>query len=220
MIYIIQVKDIWYMQLTSALQRSRGVPSLCRSLLRSWATFSRTSSVFRNGNTASGSDNCALGHQHVVHCVVGHIVALETSSPSMQRKSRNTRERRYRRSPNRKWISRPDRSLICCTRMSMQEWYRRVLRSDRHSSVCENGSRLWNGRHHSQQAPCKWFACNSPVVVATGNCMQEEMSYTCHIPFWIQSYLWYNTTLWMTYAYHIYGIIQEYEWHMLIKYYS
>jgi hypothetical protein len=83
-----------------------------------------------------------------------------------------------------------------------------------------NGSRLWNGRHHSQQAPCKWFACNSPVVVATGNCMQEEMSYTCHIPFWIQSYLWYNTTLWMTYTNHIHGIIQEYEWHMLIKYYS
>ncbi len=46
-----------------------------------------------------------------------------------------------------------------------------------------NGSSLWNRRHHSQQAPCKCFACNSPVVVAAGNGLQEEMSYTCHIPF-------------------------------------
>jgi hypothetical protein len=30
--------------------------------MRSLATFSGTSSVFRNGNTASGSDHCALGH--------------------------------------------------------------------------------------------------------------------------------------------------------------
>ncbi len=36
--------------------------------------------------------HCVLGHQHVVHCVVGHIVAFETSSPSMQRKPRNTRK--------------------------------------------------------------------------------------------------------------------------------
>ena len=121
---------------TSCLQRSRGFPSLCNSLLRSSATLSRTSLVFRNGNTTSVSDNCALGHQQVGHCVVGHIVALDTSSPSMHKKSKNTRERRYCWSPKRKYMSRPVNSLICCARISIHEWYRRVLRSDRHSSVC------------------------------------------------------------------------------------
>ncbi len=124
-------------QHTFSLQRSRGCPSRCSSFLRSSATLSRISWVSLNGYTTSGSDRRSLGHQQVVHCVVGHIVAFDTSSPSMQRKSRNTRERRYFWSPKRKNISRPVKSLILSARISIHEWYRRVLRSDRHSSVCK-----------------------------------------------------------------------------------
>ena len=128
---------IMMVQHTFSLQRSRGCPSLCSRISRSWATLSPTSWVSLNGNTTSGSDNCCFGHQQLVHCVVGHIVAVDTSSPSILRKSRNTRERRYLWSPKRKGMSRPVKSLICAARISMQEWYRRVLRSVRHSSGCK-----------------------------------------------------------------------------------
>jgi hypothetical protein len=124
-------------QHTFSLQRSRGCPSLWSRISRSWATLSRTSWVSLNGNTTSGSDNCCFGHQQLVHCVVGHIVAVDTSSPSILRKSRNTRDRRYWWSPKRKCMSRPVKSLICVARISMQEWYRRVLLSVRHSSGCK-----------------------------------------------------------------------------------
>ena len=67
-------------QHTLSLQRSRGCPSLCSRVSRSSATLSPTSWVSLNGKTASGSDNCCLGHQQLVHCVVGHIVAVDTSS--------------------------------------------------------------------------------------------------------------------------------------------
>ena len=66
---------------------------------------------------------------------VGHIVACDYLSPSIERKSRNTRDRRNCWSPKRRNTSRPHRSLICSTRMSMHEWYKRVRLSDRHSSV-------------------------------------------------------------------------------------
>ncbi len=33
-----------------------------------------------------------------------------------------------------------------------------------------NSCCLWNGRHHSQQRPCKGFASHSPVIVAACNC--------------------------------------------------
>ena len=72
---------------------------------RSSATLSRISFVSLNGYTTSGSEKRSSGLQQVVHCVVGHIVAFDTLSPSMQRKSRNTRERRYFWSPKRKCIS-------------------------------------------------------------------------------------------------------------------
>ncbi len=33
-------------------------------------------------------------------------------------------------------MSRPVKSMICCARKSIQGWYRRILQSNRHSSVC------------------------------------------------------------------------------------
>ena len=84
---------------------------------------------------AAVSDIWSLGHQQVVCRVVGHIDALDTLSPSMHRKSRNTRERRYFWSPNRKTMSHSVKAFICCTRISTHEWYRRVLRSVLQSSV-------------------------------------------------------------------------------------
>ena len=128
--------DTYNRSITFCLLPSRGRPSLCSSRLRSSATLSRTSAVSRYSNTLFVSDICSLGHQHEVHRVVGHIVACDTSSPSMHKKSRNTRERRYFWSPKRRKMSRPFKSLICCVTISTHEWYRRVLRSDRHSSVC------------------------------------------------------------------------------------
>ena len=76
-----------------------------------------------------------LGHQQLAHCVVGHIVAVDTSSQSIDKKSINTRERRTILSAYRIYISLPVKSLICATRMSMHEWYSRVRRSARHSDV-------------------------------------------------------------------------------------
>ena len=120
---------------TFCLQPSRGRPSLCSSRVRSWSSLARSSLVLRYGNAAFVSDIWSLGHQQVVCRVVGHIVALDTSSPSMHRKSRNTRERRDFWSPNRKTMSHSVKAFICCTRISTHEWYRRVLRSVLQSSV-------------------------------------------------------------------------------------
>ncbi len=62
------------------------------SLLRSSATPFRTSSIFQNGNTLSVLDYFIFGYQQ---CVVGHIIALDTPSPSMYKKSRNTRKHEF-----------------------------------------------------------------------------------------------------------------------------
>ena len=91
--------------------------------------------VSLKGNTWSESCSCSLGHQQLGHCVVGHIVAVDTSSPSIDKKSINTRERLTILSAYRMCISLPVKSLICATRMSMHEWYSRVRRSARHSDV-------------------------------------------------------------------------------------
>ena len=77
------------------------------------------------------------GHQQEGHCTVGHIVACDTSSPSIERKSRKTRHSRYSWSPKRKKMLFSVRALICSTKISMHEWYKRVRLSALHSSVCD-----------------------------------------------------------------------------------
>jgi hypothetical protein len=95
-IYVICLKYAYHMSMickdiigqhTLSLQRSRCCPSLCSRISRSWATLSRTSWVSRNGNKTSGSDNCCLGHQQLVHCVVGHILLLLTIHPHLCREN-------------------------------------------------------------------------------------------------------------------------------------
>ena len=123
--------------ITCSLHRSRGVPSRLRSRSRSACKSVQTSpvTVSRKLKTSCVESSECRGHQHVVHCVVGHIVAVETSSPSMHKKSRNTRERRILLSANLINTSRSVRSLIWSARISMHEWYSSVRRSVRHSSV-------------------------------------------------------------------------------------
>ncbi len=120
---------------TRSLHLSRTVPSWFSSPARSVSNSARIACVSLKGNTWSESCSCSLGYQQLVHCVVGHIVAVDTSSPSIDKKSINTRERRTILSAYRICISLPVKSLICATRMSMHEWYSRVRRSARHSDV-------------------------------------------------------------------------------------
>ncbi len=192
-------------QHTFSLQRSRGCPSLCSRVSRSWATLSPTSWVSLKGNTTSGSDNCCFGHQQLVHCVVGHIVAVDTSSPSILRKSRNTRERRYLWSPKRKCKSRPVKSLICAARISMHEWYRRVLRSVRHSSGCNMVAAFEReviipSRRQAKDLPATVL---SLLLLATAK--KHCMSYTVyrHIPSIWDVFIRYNLYIYIVYIIYI-----------------
>ena len=122
---------------TFSLHRSRGVPSGSSSRSRSACNSLHTSTVSRKGKVSFIESNNSRGHQHVVHCVVGHIVAVETSSQSIHKKSRKTRERRVILSANRMYTSRPTRSFIFVERMSIQEWYSCTRRLALHSLVWE-----------------------------------------------------------------------------------
>ncbi len=106
--------------ITCSLHRSRGVPSRLRSRSRSACNSAQTAPVSRKSKTSRVESSECRGHQHVVHCVVRHIVAVETSSPSMHKKSRNTRERHILLSANLINTSHPVRSLIWSARISMQ----------------------------------------------------------------------------------------------------
>ncbi len=117
------------------LALSRAVPSWLSSRARFVSNSERISCVSLKGNTWSVSCSWSLGHQQLAHCVVGNIVAVDTSSPSMDKKSIKTRERRTNLSAYRICISLPVKSLICSTRMSMHEWCSCVCRSARHSVV-------------------------------------------------------------------------------------
>ena len=114
--------NICHQKRTLYLHLSRAVPSWFSSRSRSVSNSARISCVSLKGNTWSESCSCSLGHQQLAQYVMGHIVAVDTSSPSIDKKSINTRERRTILSAYRMCISLLVKSLICATRMSMHEW--------------------------------------------------------------------------------------------------
>ena len=81
-----------YLIYTFSLYQSRGVPSRSSSRPPSACNSLHTSTVSRKGKLSFVESNKSWGHQHVVHCVLGDIVAVETSSPSIHKKSRKTRD--------------------------------------------------------------------------------------------------------------------------------
>ena len=61
---------------TLSLHPSRGVPSGSSSRSRSACNSLHTSTVSRKGKMSFVESNKSRGHQHVVHCVVGHRIYI------------------------------------------------------------------------------------------------------------------------------------------------